>query len=190
MDKELLESNIRFSKLYSTLYSVPTKDLKYADLYKSDNFKKWLQKPEYWLYLWSNSPWSWKTTTAIKLAKHLMNKWYKVMAVSLIDYKDLFKKEFWSKTNVVKWFKDHVYRYDYILLDDISYSVSSEWMIEILKSLLDKAFNTKTPKLILTAQVDISNLHLPKALQSRIKWICHSVHFPEKDRRATISYDF
>jgi|SaaInlStandDraft_7_1057024.scaffolds.fasta_scaffold07640_5 hypothetical protein len=190
MEQDLLDSNIRFSKLYSTLYSVPTKDLKYGDLYKSEQFKKWLQKPDFGLYLWSSSPWSWKTTTAIKLAKHLMNKWYKTMALSLIDYKSHLKKTFWNNDKGVKNFYDYIYRYDYILLDDISYWVSWDWVQEIMKDLLDYCFNNWTPKLILTAQTDVQNLPVHNALKSRIKWITHSIQFPEKDIRASIKFDF
>jgi hypothetical protein len=40
---------------------------------------------------------------------------------------------------------------------------------EILKDLLDFAFNNKKPYLILTAQTEISSLALPNALRSRIK---------------------
>jgi len=190
MDEEQLEINIRFSNLYSTLYSVPTKDITYSDLYKSENFKKWLQKPEFGLYLWSNSPWSWKTTTAIKLAKHLMNKWKRVLALSLIDYKSHLKKTFWVNDKKVKNFYDYIYRYDFILLDDISYWVSGDWVQEIMKDLLDVAFNNKKPILILTAQTDVWNLPIHKALQSRISWMCKSIRFPEIDKRKWIDFDF
>ena len=47
MDRELLESNIRFSKLYSTLLDVNTSDIEWKDLYKSNNFKAWLKNPEF-----------------------------------------------------------------------------------------------------------------------------------------------
>ena len=190
MDRELLESNIRFSKLYSTLLDVNTSDIEWKDLYKSNNFKAWLKNPEFWLYLWSTSPGSWKTSTAIKLSQYLMNKWYKVLALSLIDYKNHLKKTFGTKNQWQKEFYDYIYRYDYILLDDISYWVSSDWVQEILKDLLDIAFNNWTPKLILTSQMEIKNLPMFTALKSRIQWICKEVHFPEIDKRKLIKFDF
>ena len=190
MNQELLESNIRFSNLYSTLYWVPTNEIQYNDLYKAENFKKWLKSPTFGLYLWSSSPWSWKTTTAIKLAKHLMNRGQKVLALSLIDYKSHLKKTFWVNDKAHKNFYDYIYRYDFILLDDISYWVSWDWVQEIMKDLLDYAFNNKRPKLILTAQTDVTNLPIHNALKSRIKWICKVVHFPEIDKRANVEFDF
>lgn len=189
MDKELLETNQRFSNLYSTLLSVKV-DLKYNDLYKSDQFKKWLKKPEFWLYLWSSSPWSWKTTTAIKLSQHLVSMWYRVLALTLIDYKNHLKREFWVKNWTQKSFYDYIYRYDFIMLDDISYWVSWEWVQEILKDLLDMSFNKKTPKLILTSQMEVHNLPMNTALKSRIQWVTHSIHFPETDKRKWIKFNF
>jgi len=189
MDIETIESNKRFSNLYSTLFDVDT-SIDWNNLYKAENFKQWLLKPEFWLYLWSNSPGSWKTTTAVKLWKYLMNKWYRVLALSLIDYKNHLKKTFWVKNTGEKAFYDYIYRYDYIILDDISYHVSWEWTNEILKDLFDVAFNKNKPKMILTAQMEIKNLPLPNAIKSRIMWICHEIHFPEQDRRKRIKFNF
>lgn len=190
MNDEVLESNIRFSKLYSTLLDIDTSSVEWNDLYNSDKFKAWLKKPEFWLYLWSTSPGSWKTTTAIKLSQYLMSKWYKVLALSLIDYKNHLKRTFGNKNNWQKEFYDYIYRYDFILLDDLSYHVAGEWTNEILKDLFDVAFNKKNPKMIITWQMEIKNLPLPNAIKSRIAWLCHPVHFPELDRRKAIEFNF
>lgn len=191
MNKEQLESNIRFSHLYSTLYKINTDNVEYNDLYKSENFKKRLKNPEFGLYLWSNSPGSWKTTTAIKLAKFLIDKWQTVLSLSLIDYKDYLKKDFWKKDRHVKSFADYLPRYDFILLDDISYWISWDWTQEVIKQLLDNSFNNKKPKLIFTSQVSIDNLPVHNAIKSRIAWLCKEVHFHEKDlRRANANFDF
>jgi DNA replication protein DnaC len=186
-----ITTNQKFSKLYSTILDVNI-SLSLEDLYLKDNFTRWLEAPNFWLYLWSNSPWSGKTSTRIRLCRELYKKDYKVLALSLIDYKNMLKKEFWVKHDNAnsKSFYDRVYSYDFILLDDISYHVSWEWTNEVLKDLFDRAFNFKNPKIIITSQMAIKNLPLPEAIKSRIMWTCHEIQFPEKDYRKETNFKF
>lgn len=137
--------------------------------------KKWVG-----LYLWSDSPWSGKTTIMKFIMRELFMKWYSIYFESLITIKNKWKDEFDKEVGIPVSKK--LKNVDILWIDDIGSEKISDWLLEQLKDIIDDRYNNKKT-LMLTSNYSIDSLPLSPKLRDRIKWLCYPIRFPEKSFR-------
>lgn len=132
------------------------------------------------LYLWSSSPGSGKTTTMRIIATELLKSGRGVLFESMVNIKNKLKEEFdnpqqsplRTKLNMV----------DVLILDDLGSEISSKWLDEVMKDIIDERYNQMKP-LMVTANLPLEKLPFDKKIIDRLKSMLKPIHFPEKSFR-------
>lgn len=141
------------------------------------------------LYLWSNTPWSGKTSCMRWLAIKVLNlssEWFNpiIYCDTIDNIKNKIKQEFdYKDKEFKKSFIERMKRVTILMIDDLgSTELQNDWHHSILKEIIDDRYNNKKI-LIITSNRGINNITKDSRINDRIKWMCKVVHFPELSSR-------
>ena len=198
LQKQILESKLRFASVPETYKDVTLKDFN-TRFYKKDktaakvvidNVKYWLDHMDAMteagkgLYFWSVTKGCGKTMMAAALANELIHKHKKYVKFAtsldiLDEIKATYNKD--SEENE-KSLLDDLVKADYLIIDDFGTERASDWAGEKFYQIVNRRYIDKKVTFF-TSNYDLKNLEYDDRISNRIRERSFTVHFPEESVR-------
>lgn len=124
-----------------------------------------------------------KTYAAVSIANDLINKGYPCRAT----YFSKIVRDLGSTFDKQQDYLDEFNRYALLIIDDLGVERNSEYVKEIVWSVIDSRYRSGLP-LIVTTNLSIEQIKSPdniadKRIYSRILEMCHPIHISGRDKR-------